>query len=198
MRFLPTTKKEKEKYADAAVHLAQEFIGVREIGGNNQGQIVKLFQSKIGRAEGEPWCLSFLQWVIGVSARVRNFKNELYPTEHCVTLWQKTKMAHRVDIPMRGAIMVLQRRGTTYGHVALIERVVEFSHNRVHLQTIEGNTAVRLVEGGEQVRRDGDGVARTYRVLTRGEGGKFKIGNFVLLGYLYPYGKSSGKSKDKI
>ena len=39
------------------VELAQEFVGVKESGGNNRGPLIEDFQRMVdGKAQGEPWC----------------------------------------------------------------------------------------------------------------------------------------------
>jgi len=41
---------------------ATRWLGIQEIGGNNRGQVIRMFQRVIGRAQNEPWCMSFVQY----------------------------------------------------------------------------------------------------------------------------------------
>ena len=49
----------------ALAAMAELHIGIREVGGENQGQMVKRFQRSLdGKAVGEPWCAAFVCYCI--------------------------------------------------------------------------------------------------------------------------------------
>ncbi len=55
------------------------------------------------------------------------------------------------------------------GHTGVVEKVVKVDAQlRIHLQTIEGNTATRSLDPSGRMRRDGDGVYRMYPVTDTG------------------------------
>ena len=42
------------------IHEAKRWVGVTEVGGNNRGQVVEIFQKAVGGvANGQPWCMDF-------------------------------------------------------------------------------------------------------------------------------------------
>ena len=49
---------------DALVGFATAFLNQIEETGKNDGQLIRLFQSEIGKAWGEAWCMSFVQFCI--------------------------------------------------------------------------------------------------------------------------------------
>lgn len=47
------------------VRIAQSNVGIREVGGNNSGPEVRMFQGAVALAPGSwPWCAAFTAWVL--------------------------------------------------------------------------------------------------------------------------------------
>lgn len=146
---------------------AKRWVGVREKGGDNKGKEVELFQKAVdGKAQGESWCLGFVQFCVLKVLR----ETTLYKTEHCLTLWNKTPKEYRLEAPIPGAIMVWQHAGTSSGHVGIVTRVAGDNIN-----TIEGNTG-----DGAGVVREGDGVYERTR-------SKKGTTSMQVLGWIKPY-----------
>lgn len=156
---------------------ASRWVGITEKGGNNQGEIVKMFQSVIGGAVGEAWCASYIAYCLKWTDRQMAILSDewkastLAKSEHCLTIWNTSPKAHRLTKPERGALVIWQHGSTTSGHIGLIEKV-EIDGM---LLTMEGNTG-----SGSGVVRDGDGVYRRSR-SPRG------AGDMKVVGYLKPW-----------
>ena len=170
--------------ANMLVAEATRWVGIRESGGNNSGQMVRKFQEAVdGKAVGEPWCLSFAQFcIIAVEdlsfamgiRELRQSPGHVYPTEHCLTLWNNTPEEHRSKNPVRGGLVIWQYmnkdgKGTSSGHVGIVTR----TNADGTFDTIEGNTSV----SGTNVNREGDGVAEKNR-SPRGAG-RMKVKGFI-------------------
>lgn len=190
--LLPTSSAPKERFnqvdapsvkARMLVAEAKRWVGIKEQGGDNSGQMVERFQRAVdGKAHGEPWCMSFAQFCIiavdylcgkmGIPDLV--LASGVYKTEHCLTLWNKTPNVHRITNPEVGCLVIYQyydRRGnpTSSGHVEIVTKII----NLKSFISIGGNT------GGPpgEVVREGDGVFQKTRSI-RGAG-RMKVKGFV-------------------
>lgn len=131
------------------VEVMRCFVGIQEEGLNNQGTAIRLLQSTVGRAEGEPWCMSTIQSAIAYVEYVLNLRCPLPATEHCLTFYQGAKNLKMIDISFGqvGDIVIWYYRGTSNGHCGIISKTGDMH------ETIEGNTSSR-----DTMERDGDGV----------------------------------------
>jgi hypothetical protein len=165
--------------------VADQWVGVRETGGNNRGEIVKRFQMSVdGKADGEPWCMAFVQFCIkearaiteGIFLRSILLTDKLFKTEHVITAWNKTDKFQRLNGPIVGSIILWQKYindvGTTCGHAGIVVRVLDDST----IVTIEGNTS-----GDSGIVRDGSGVYKLTRHY------KMRQGDLRLLGFINPW-----------
>lgn len=158
---------------EMAAWFAEQFVGVHEEGGNNRGPIVERFQATIGKAEREPWCISFVQYVLHEIDFVAGGPHHKLPlTESSQKLWFNAPMECRVQVPEVGAVSVW-RKAPGQGHGGIVHVVAGLD-----IITVEGNTG-----GGDQ--REGDIVA-----LKKRKGGQ--IPGMALLGYLRPWGAQGG------
>lgn len=155
---------------------AGRWVGFKEVGGNNMGQLVQHFQSRIGSAVGEPWCMSFVQsccyWA---DQYVGGRKNILFPSELCMDVWDKTSSHQRMETPFAGCIVIWNYRGTRAGHTGI---VTSYNRHQNFLMTIEGNTG----DNERRVIREGDGVFHKKRTTRRSERSSLQ-----LVGYLNPW-----------
>ncbi len=155
--------------------LAAQFDGVREDAskGPNRGAFVERFQRTIGKAEGEPWCVSFVQYCLAEVDKYAGWPStatghRLPKTESSQLLWNGSVEAMKTQAPEVGAVIVW-RKAPGVGHAGIVTEVTGDN-----VMTIEGNTGT-----GDQ--REGDGVAFKRRV-------KGQIPSMQLLGYLRPWG----------
>jgi hypothetical protein len=149
---------------------AEACVGIYESGGNNKGPMVDLIQSTIGRAEGEPWCLAFVQTCLAYAELRTGIESPIYPTEHCLTCWDQTPVVQRVKTsPLKYAIVIWRHEGTSNGHSGI---VIE-SDKRQWFRSVEGNSNI-------SGSRDGDCVGYHKRDWIR-------EGNLVKVGFLKPF-----------
>lgn len=158
------------------VELAQEFVGVKESGGNNRGPLIEDFQRMVdGKAQGEPWCMAFVQFCVQATARRFGIAPTLPATEHCMTAWNNARTIHKFPpsdgVVAPGFIAIWKQVGSSNGHCGI---VVDASHNIMH--TVEGNTS-----DGSGINRDGDGVYLRAR-------NRVGMGKMVLVGFIDPFG----------
>lgn len=145
-------------------HEAQRWVGVKEVGGDNSGQLIEMFQRSVdGKAQREAWCLSFLFFCIQEVDKATNAillqstkPTELKPTKHCMTLLRNSQK-QLLKTPEVGSIMLWEfiRNGksTDTGHAEVVIEV-----HKDHVVTVGGNTS-----DGSGVNRNGDGVYRRVR-----------------------------------
>lgn len=166
-----------------AVFEASRWVGVREVGGDNKGQVVEMFQKAVdGKAQGEPWCAGFCSFVIkavdeafGVMFAEAASNTSLVLSEHVMTMWTKAPSQTKSKVPEPGSLVCWQfykdGKPTGLGHVGLVVRVIDSKN----METIEGNT-----NDGSSVEREGVGVFRRTRAI---EG----AGTMRVVGFLKPW-----------
>jgi len=166
---------EKKEARELFAQAAEACVGIRESGGNNHGPFVELIQETVGRAEGEPWCMAFMQTCIAYVEHKLGVASRFPVTEHVMTAWNSAPEELKVKrYPKRGAIACWQKRGTSSGHTGMYredDKLGQFS-------AIEGNTEAGV--SGKTVVRDGGGVYRTIRNYSGN-------GNMILRGFLKPF-----------
>ena len=152
----------KDKDARVLVVLAaQACVGIREEGGNNKGPMVRLIQETIGGASAEAWCMSFVQTMIAYAEYKTKKYSRVHPSEHCMTVWNKTPKEYRVKTrPLRGAIAIWNYAPSQNGHTGILDIYEDKSKGKMNL--IEGNTEQGLTSSGT-IERDGGGVYYTER-----------------------------------
>lgn len=158
----------------ALVDLALTQVGVHEDGGDNDGPIVRMYQSVIGKPEKESWCVSFLQWCVREVDLKFGSKTILFPTESSQLLWLRTPTAARVTLPEPGAVLVwtvFDQKGlpTSRGHVGIVKEVIDSNF----VLCAEGNSSI---SPGEP-----DGVYLKRRHVS------FLTGSFRTTGFILPW-----------
>lgn len=158
------------------IYAAECMVGTLEVGGNNKGKFVELFQMTVdGKAQREAWCMAFVQSMLAYVEKKLNVTSPIFASEHCLTTWQKTPKAQRVKaIPAPGAIVIWQHGKTTSGHTGLM---LEWQDK--NFEAVEGNTESGINPKGAVVR-DGGGVYMTKR-------GSKGSGSMKVVGFLKPF-----------
>ena len=146
---------------------AKSCVGITEIGGDNKGPMVELFQKDVGQAMGQSWCLDFLQSVISYVENEQGITSPLAATESVVDLWNRSKNYCAIVNPIPGDIILWQKAGTATGHCGMIIAADSYNY-----YTIEGNTS-----DSQDIERNGDGVFAKKRP----KGG---LKTFIELGFL--------------
>jgi hypothetical protein len=155
---------------------AKRWVGIKEVGGQNKGQVVEMFQKAVdGKASGEPWCLAFVQFCLQMVDKEYDFVRQMkankamvFNTEHCLTLWNNTNTNQRRKDPEIGTIVLWRHGDTTSGHAGIVTEILE----KGEFRTVEGNTG-----DGSGVIREGDGVFERVRSINGA--GSMKILGFV-------------------
>jgi hypothetical protein len=161
----------KEKNARLLFGLAAEAcVGIVEVGGNNNGPLVRLIQKTIGEASREPWCASFVQSCLAYAEQKTGQQSPVFATEHVQTMWNKTPQVARVKtFPLKYAIVCWRYEGTSNGHTGIVNE----NNRQSKMYTIEGNT-------NDDGAREGHGVFYKKRDWIRN-------GSLVKLGFLKPF-----------
>lgn len=133
--------------------------------GDNKGEKVEQLQSTIGKAEGESWCMSFIQSLVAYVEVVTQTKCNIAHTESCLHAWDKAEI--KCIGPNMGSIAIWKYGDSNKGHCGIVVK-----EGDDYFETIEGNTGAGL-----GINRDGDGVYKKIRSLN-------PKGNMKLLGFI--------------
>jgi hypothetical protein len=153
------------------VEIAQNEVGVREVGGNNRGARIREYQAATELAPAAwPWCAAFVDWCIKEwlddpkAVQWLNLKNrtpEMWRPKtalaYGLTSWARnrpntTRIFTERDKAMPGDIVTFD-----FSHVGIVVKDNGFS-----IETIEGNTNGR----GDRDSESGDGVWKKIRKKT--------------------------------
>lgn len=161
---------EPKECAKLLIAEAKKWVGVHEIGGNNRGSQVEIFQKAVdGKASGEAWCMAFVQFCIKQVEQSQGIKSSIIKSEHCMTTWRGSEKSR---CPAQPGSVIIWRHGTTdNGHTGIVVSV----NADGSINTIEGNTS-----DGTGVNRDGDGVYSRKRNAV-------KEGDMIVQGFLKPF-----------
>lgn len=164
------------------IHLASQFVGLKE-SKNNTGFFIEKFQKAVdGKAHGEPWCASFMQYLIQYTDKTYDeimqasseYRSTVHRSEHCLTIWNKTPKENRIYRPEPGCLIIWAhvRNGkeTGAGHIGLVTDILSDSI----VKTIEGNTS----NPSDKVVREGEGVYSKTRDW------HYKYGSMLFKGFL--------------
>lgn len=127
------------------VPVAQLFVGwVRETTGQNDGPWVEAIQRTTGNKKGDPWCASFVNFVLDIAYRDLN---PLPATASCDELLAAARAKGWVtEAPEPGDVFLVMKTPTDAIHTGIITGVTPVS-----ISTIEGNT-------NREGAREGNGV----------------------------------------
>lgn len=154
------------------IDIAKKYIGVRERGGENRGSEVEMFQKAVdGKAHGEAWCMSFVQYCVKTTEKETGSKSKIFRSEGVLATWNNSPKELRLDKPEPGSIVIWRHGTSSQGHTGIVEKV----NRDGSFVTIEGNTG-----DGQGIVREGDGVYRRTRSMNNA--GKMKI-----VGFLKPF-----------
>jgi len=149
-----------DQVRNALALIAENEIGVREIGGNNRGPRVREYQLATWTDPGVwPWCAAFVCWIIrewlkspSVKAVV-NIQRPKTTGAFDFIRWAKEqdlRVLGENDPCRRGDIVVFD-----FSHIGLVTEDSE----RGEIESVDGNTNGK----GERDSESGDGVWRKHR-----------------------------------
>jgi len=149
---------------DLALAEAQDFLATVEVGGDNRGPAVELFQKLGGDTVGEAWCADFVNAVVQIATGKKNERSPLEAIRRQAYVQDYVDWANREGriIPAHHAepgdlfALLFPSKGR-YAHIGFVfdpPRDGQFS-------TIEGNT-------DDEASREGIKVASRVRDVTDG------------------------------
>jgi hypothetical protein len=134
------------------VELAKKQLYVREKTGKNDGVEVEKYLKSVNLKKGDAWCAAFLSWM-HLELNIPNPESGYSPNwfrANVVYRRGEKRMTPFISRPGQVIGLYIESKGRI-GHVGMIE-----SENRLHYNTIEGNTNGA---GSDE----GDGVYRKIR-----------------------------------
>ncbi len=153
------------------VNIARQYVGIHEVGPNAGPEVEKFQLAVDGKAQGESWCMAFVQFCIMELERRVARRSNIFHSEHCLTVWNKSPLELRRTKPEPGYIVIWRHGNTTSGHTGIVTNVID----NIRFETIEGNTS-----DSNLVDRNGDGVYEKVRHLTH-------TGSMQVVGFLVPF-----------
>lgn len=152
---------------------AENFIATNDLTAEGQeNPQVRAFRMAVdGLDSGEPWCMGFVQYCIKQVESKSKVKSNIFRSERCLSVWDKSEKTMRRTDPGVGFIVIWKRRGKDAGHTGIVTGI---RSPEVFL-TVEGNTT-----NGLGIEREGDGV---YPKDRRMDGNAL----FELKGFLCPF-----------
>ena len=127
------------------VPVAELFVGwVRETTGKNDGPWVEAIQRTTGNKKGDPWCASFVNWVLDIAYRDMN---PLPATASCDVLLEFARKNQLLtNTPQPGDVFLVMRTKNDAIHTGIVTEVKADT-----VKTIEGTT-------NREGAREGNGV----------------------------------------
>ena len=141
--------------ARRTISAAGTYAGTTEVGANNRGKLIDLWNTEAGAPLGSPWCASFAYHVL----RQSGFTKKIAGAASCNQL-VKYGREHKLIVtePQAGDVVVFawDHVKPEFDHVGFIELVKRTATSSTlgktyTLQTIEGNT--RALHGRDGVFR---------------------------------------------
>ncbi len=154
---------------------AEVLVGEKEDPpGSNKGPIISLIQDTVGGSEPWAWCMSYVQTCVAYAEKKTGIKSELFPSEHCMSVWSASPKALRGPIS-RGAVAIWNYPPGQSGHTGLVQKWAVTTMN-----CFEGNTSKGFKPDGT-IERDGGGVHYTVRSV-------YSLPKMKLVGFIKPFG----------
>jgi hypothetical protein len=119
---------------ELVVPTAEQFVGwVKETTGANDGPWVEAIQRITGNKKGDPWCASFVAFVLNIAYKG---KNPLPNTASCDVLLHTARRTGRITTePAPGDLFLVMKDPNDAIHTGIVTAV-----SPVAVKTIEGNT----------------------------------------------------------
>ena len=122
-----------------ALNLAESQVGVSEVAGSNNGKEVNKYRN--GKADGTPWCASFISWCFGQGQKASNNKTFGYET-NTQNIRRKAEKAgcyakKEDNYQPKVGDLAMWKYSSCTGHIGIISKV----NNDGSFEVIEGNCA---------------------------------------------------------
>ena len=138
--------------------VARDYIGIREIGGDNRGPSVE-FMQKLGEiTPGLPWCAAYVNAVAEIACSVKNIISPFEAIDYqgyVQSYFLHAQAENWLGAAHPGDIgMIYYPTKSRYAHIFIVDAVLEEG-----VTTIEGNT-------NDDGSRNGVGVFQRFRTVT--------------------------------
>ena len=140
--------------------LAEVDHGVRETGGNNQGERIREYLEGAGITSAAPWCASFVDYCVDFVTEALRVANPIADVQlEAYVQNYADRLGHMVTVdPTEGALVLFSFGGERWDHIGF---VLNPPNAEGFFRTVEGNTS-------DESERDGDAVAIKRRTLGTG------------------------------
>jgi hypothetical protein len=153
------------------VEIAQNEVGVREVGGNNRGARIREYQAATELAPAAwPWCAAFVDWCIKEWLNDPQAVRWLNLRRSTPEAWRpKTALAYGLTAWARNRPNTT--RIFTEKEIAMPGDIVTFDFSHVGIVVSDNSSSIEVVEGNTNGRGDrdstsGDGVWKKNRKKT--------------------------------
>lgn len=127
-----------------ALSYARDYIGIKEVGGDNMGPAVQFFQRAADIPPGAPWCAAFVNACAELAGALLNIwspleqvKREGFVQDYYTWADRHGKLVSFDDVAPGDLFLLWYRRLERYAHIGFVDTVDR--EQRV-FTTIEGNT----------------------------------------------------------
>lgn len=118
-------------YIDDVLRIASAELGAKEVGGNNRGPRVEQYQAWTHNGPPDPWCASFVSWVMGQAKVPGIFRTG---DTWGIRNWANDHGVY-VAVPHAGSVFLLLDENGNPKHTGLVQAV----KGDGTFQSIEGN-----------------------------------------------------------
>lgn len=128
---------------EETLHWAQGQLGVHEIGGENRGPAVEMYQKAAGLEAGNPWCGAFVNWCAFQAAKNQLVISPLESIQYqgyVQSYYEWAKLNNYIivlkDVLPGDIFLVWHNQEARYAHMGFVnEKISNFT-----FRTVEGNS----------------------------------------------------------
>lgn len=142
---------------------ARDYIGIEEVGGDNKGPAVEIFQRSADIPAGAPWCAAFVNFCAEMASALKNewspleqIKREGYVQDYYTWAVAREKIVEWDQAAPGDLFLLMFPAKKRYAHIGFVDMM---DLDRMEFSTIEGNT-------NETGGREGYLVAARIRPIT--------------------------------
>jgi lysozyme len=114
-----------DKATQKLLETARQYIGVKEQAKNSGPEVEKFQKAVDGKAQGEPWCMSFTQFAIKSAESATKVDSKVFSSEHCLTVWNRSPKELRMSQPKPGSLVIWRHGNSSSGHVGIVEKSMQ-------------------------------------------------------------------------
>jgi len=123
---------------------ARDYIGIEELGGDNKGPAVEIFQRSAAIPAGSPWCAAFVNFCAEMASALKNewspleqVKREGYVQDYYTWATGHGKLVEWDQAAPGDLFLLYFPSKNRYAHIGFVDYV---DYDRMEYATIEGNS----------------------------------------------------------